>query len=97
MARRRPRQLRRHRVRGFFLFLVLAILLAGFLTRRLMMPTATHYMTYRTQSEPQNSADQNQSAPDTGQPSRPSVPAEHLTDSDRRALDEVIKHKTGGQ
>jgi hypothetical protein len=93
MARRRRKQ----RARGFFIIVVIVLIVAGFLTRRLMMPRATHYMTYRTpdSSEPANSG--NRSAADNARASRPAAPAEHLTDSDRRALDEVIKRKTGGQ
>lgn len=82
MARRRRRK---RRSGDWLLIVAIALLIAGFMARRLMMPGAAHYLTHR--------------APDYSQPTAPSNDngsGEHLSDSDRRALDEVIRRKTSG-
>jgi len=95
MAKRR----RRKRGRGRWLIIVaIALLIAGFMARRLMMPGAARYLTHYTQEDPvpaQPSADSN---PDNAQATHPddNGSGEHLSDRDRRALDEVIRRKTGG-
>ena len=80
------------------MMVVIAMLVAGFLARRLMMPGATHYLTNRVSEYPAQAPETGRSQPDDTNASRPSDqhPSEHLTDSDRRALDEVIKRKSGG-
>jgi hypothetical protein len=93
MARRK-----RKRRMGFVMMVVIAMLIAGFLARRLMMPGATHYLTYRAPEYPAQAPETGRSQPDDTNASKPSEqhPSEHLTDSDRRALDEVIRRKSGG-
>ena len=94
MARRK-----RKRRMGFVMMVVLAMLIAGFLARRLMMPGATHYLTYRAPEYPAQAPETGRSQPNNPvSASRPNegAPSEHLTDSDRRALDEVIRRKSGG-
>jgi hypothetical protein len=80
------------------MIVAIALLIAGFLARRLMMPRAARYLTHYTQEYPapaQPSADSN---PDNAQAAHPddNGSGEHLSDSDRRALDEVIRRKTAG-
>lgn len=85
---------RRRRKRGKFSWLMIVaimLLIAGFMARRLMMPGAarelTHHAPDYTESSPQN---------DEAPVARDHQPHEHLSDSDRRALDEVIRRKTEG-
>jgi len=92
MAKRR----RRKRARVSWLFIVaLALLVAGFLARRLMMPRAARYLKHYTQESPPPAAeaDRDNSA---AAHSNDNGSGEHLSDSDRRALDEVIRRKTSG-
>jgi hypothetical protein len=86
MARRRRRKSRR----GSFLMIVaIVLLIAGFLARRMMMPAAAHYLAHYTQDYPVAAPpdDSRSQLNDNGS-------GEHLSDHDRRALDEVIRRKT---
>jgi hypothetical protein len=69
------------------MIVAIALLIAGFLARRLMMPSAAHYLAHYAQDNP--AAPPSDVSNDNGS-------GEHLSDSDRRALDEVIRRKTGG-
>jgi hypothetical protein len=94
MAKRRKRK--RARV-NWLMLVALALLIAGFLARRMMMPRAARYLAHYSHdySAPGPSDD---SARDAAQaaPSNNDDSGEHLSDSDRRALDEVIRRKTAG-
>lgn len=88
MARRR----RKRRIRGALLILAIALIVAGLLAKRLMAPRMMHYINSR--ALPQHgsgSASPESASNDAGNPS-----GEHITESDRRKLDEVIKRKTDG-
>ena len=88
MAKRRRRTRSR---RGWLLIVAVALMIAGFMARRLMMPGAARSLTHRTTDYPSASTqtDEPPGAHDNDNP-----PREHLNDSDRRALDEVIRRKT---
>jgi len=82
------------------LIAVIAVLIAGFLTRRLMMPSAVRFWNDRFASHPQSpGAASTEAASNEAKSSAPANSAngsgEHINDNDRRALDEVIKRKTG--
>ncbi len=90
---------RRRRTRGkraWLLMAAIALLIAGFMARRLMMPGAARYLTHRAEEYPPSAPQSGESEADRA----PAAPAndhgsgEHLSDSDRRALDEVIRRKT---
>jgi uncharacterized membrane protein len=91
---------RRRRKRGqarWLVIVAIALLIAGFMARRLMMPSAARYLSHPARddaaSRPEPEAPQNDNQP----AARSNGGAgEHLSDSDRRALDEVIRRKTGG-
>ena len=96
MAKRRRRKRGR---RGLLLIVAIALLIAGFMARRLMMPGAARYLAHRA---PENPA----AAPASGESDNDNAPVahsndngsgEHLSDRDRRALDDVIRRKTGGR
>jgi hypothetical protein len=82
----------------------IALLIAGFMARRLMMPGAARYLTHRAPEYPA-AAPQSHDGSDSDRSDSDNARAahsddhgsgEHLSDSDRRALDEVIRRKTGG-
>lgn len=79
-SRRRAKR----RVRGVLLIIAIAVLIAGFMIRRMMvagvMRTGAH-------SAPPAAA------PDHAQNSDPE--GEHISNADRKRLDEVIRQKTG--
>jgi hypothetical protein len=95
MAKRR----RRKRGKGGWLMIVaIALLIAGFMARRLLMPGAARYLTHRAPEYPAPAPQSDGSDPDNAPAahSNDNGSGEHLSDSDRRALDEVIRRKTGG-
>jgi hypothetical protein len=72
------------------MIVAIALLIAGFLARRMMMPAAAHYLAHYTHDYPAAAPPPDDSRAhlnDNGS-------GEHLSDSDRRALDEVIRRKT---
>ncbi len=83
------------------LLLVLAVSIAGFLARRLLMPNAAHYLTSRAPEYPAQAQPTHSGGAQTGEAQgagrNGNGSGENLTDSDRRALDEVIKRKNGAQ
>ncbi len=72
------------------MIVAIALLVAGFMARRLMIPGAARELTH-------HSPDYTESPPQSDAPiAHDGQPQEHLSDSDRRALDEVIRRKTEG-
>jgi len=70
---------------GFLGLAALALMILGFLTKRIMIPSAVHYIAYRPPDQSQATGDAN--------PPAASDPTENLTPGDRRQLDAIIKHK----
>jgi hypothetical protein len=91
---------RRSRKRGksnWLIIVAVALLIAGFMARRLMMPSAARYLTHRAPeypAAPRSDGAESDSAPAAHTNDNGS--GEHLSDSDRHTLDEVIRRKTGG-
>jgi hypothetical protein len=77
------------------MIVAIALMIAGFMARRLMMPPAVRYLEPRAENPaappPSNGAN---SEPAPVAHSDHNGSGEHLSDSDRRALDEVIRRKT---
>jgi hypothetical protein len=105
MARRRKKR----RVPNLYLILAVALLIAGFVARRALMPRALHYLAYRPADSPAPvhapaavapsaapsaaPAEPQASAADS-RPARHTAPAEeNLGPDDRRALDDVLRRK----
>jgi len=69
--------------------LLLLVVVAGFVTRRMLAPRAMHFLTHRSAA----------TAPALGGESSRSNPAYgtdgNLTDSDRHALDRIVREKSG--
>ena len=63
----------------FLLVIFLAVLIAGFVVRRMLMPQAIHYLAYRP--------------PDPGAIAPAAMPSEDLSASDRKQLDDTVKNK----
>jgi hypothetical protein len=77
-ARRPPKKKRMRRL-GIFGLALLAMLILGFLTKRIMIPSAVHYIAYRAPDQPQ---------------ANPPDSSEQLTPADQRQLDAIIKRKS---
>ena len=84
---------------GIFGLAVLAASILGFLTKRVMIPSAVHYIAYRAPdqppaaSQPQNDADD--SAASTAKSNAGArAGSEQLTPGDQRELDAIIKRKS---
>jgi hypothetical protein len=75
--RKRPAKRKRTRL-GIVGLALLAALILGFLTKRVMIPSAVHYIAYRPPDHP--NAD--------------NTTSEQLTPSDRSKLDTIIKEKS---
>jgi len=61
----------------------LAALILGFLAKRVMIPSAVHYIAYRPPDQPQSVTASN-----------PPASSENLTPEDRDHLNAIIKRKT---
>lgn len=100
-ARRPARKKRPRRLRILGLALLAALVL-GFLAKRVMIPSAVHYIVYRPPDRPASKSEANPPAPSEPDDSAASnvksdasggAGSERLTPSDRRELDAIIKHK----
>lgn len=75
MAKKRKKR----RGPSLLLLIAIAVLLAGFVVRRTLMPQAIHYLAYRP--------------PDHGAVAPAAMPSEDLSASDRQQLDQTLKSK----
>ncbi len=88
MAKRRQRRSKRRKRPNLFLIAVLALLAAGFLTRRMLAPRALHFLTHRSASPSSEHKLLGQ-----GPPAR-QAPGEALTESERRTLDQIVRERS---
>jgi hypothetical protein len=94
MAKRRRRRSRAKRKRpSLILIVALLVLAAGFITRRVLAPRAMHFLTHRSATTLPGSAMGTEPGP--GQPFNGDGTSERLTDSDRHALDQLVRQKSG--
>ena len=87
VGRKRPsrkRPTKKGRSRGLRLLALagLVALILGFLAKRVMIPSAVHYIAYRAPDHPSTSE------------ANPPAPSENLTPSDRSKLNAIIKDKS---
>ncbi|MGH7781429.1 MAG: hypothetical protein ACREQR_16580 [Candidatus Binataceae bacterium] len=82
MAKKRKKRRRRL---GLLALIALAVLIAGFVVRRMLMPQAIHYLAYRP-------PDSGVIAPASNAQPAP-MPSENLSASDRQQLDDTLKRK----
>lgn len=75
MAKKRKKR----RGPGALLLIAIAILIAGFVVRRTLMPKAIHYLAYRP--------------PDNPSLAPAAMPSEDLSASDRKNLDDTLRSK----
>lgn len=96
MAKRRRRSRRKRRRPGLILIVALLVLVAGFLTRRMLAPRVMHFLTHRSAAPRPAMAGDGGAVPPSMLPSDGGS-GENLTDSDRRALDRVVRQRSGQQ
>ncbi len=84
---------KRRRSRGLLVIAAIALLIAGFVARRLMVPQLMHALTYRAPDH-QDSANPGDAASDEQRANPKSSPDENISEHDRRALDDLIKQKS---
>jgi cytoskeletal protein RodZ len=99
---------RKRRARRTLLIVAIALLIAGFIIRRTLVPQVLHYLAYRPGENPHNPArtaspsEEISSQPQSAAPSAVAVatpaarrttpaPSEHLTESDRQQLEDILK------
>ena len=83
-AKRPAKKKPRRRPLGFFFLVGLMTLILGFLARRMMLPSAVHYLAHRP-------ADVSRRSGDVEVP--PTNEDENLSTGDRQHLNEIIKQK----
>ena len=83
---KRPAKKKRTRRPGILVLAALAALILGFLAKRVMIPSAVHYIAYRPPDQPQANTPAASQGADND--------SENLTPDDRRQLDAIIKRKT---
>jgi len=83
-AKRPAKKKPKRRPLGFFFLVALMTLIMGFLARRMMLPSAVHYLAHRPADVSRRSGDVD---------SQPTSGDENLSTGDRRQLDEIIKRK----
>lgn len=82
---KRPSKKKRKRRPGILVMAALAALILGFLAKRVMIPSAVHYIAYRPPDQPQaNSSTASSGNGDT---------SENITPGDRSQLDLIIKRR----
>jgi len=79
---------------GIFILVALMVLILGFLTRRMMLPSAVHYLAHRPPDEPRRSGEVERPATNDDGYNAGANRDENLSTGDRRHLDEIIKQKT---
>jgi hypothetical protein len=84
---KRPSKKKRKRRPGILVIAALAALILGFLAKRVMIPSAVHYIAYRAPDQPQA----NSTAASVGNGA--SDTSENITPGDRNELDSIIKRK----
>jgi hypothetical protein len=103
-ASKRPAKKKRMRGLRILALVGLAALILGFLAKRVMIPSAVHYIAYRAPDHPQPMSEENPPAASeaqgdardstgAGAKSNAGKGSEQLTPSDRDQLDAIIKHK----
>ena len=94
-AKRPAKKKPRRRSPGILLLVALIVLILGFLTRRIMLPSAVHYLAHRPPDQPRQSGEVESSAPTNDDASNAGANRdENLSTGDRRQLNEIIKQKT---
>jgi hypothetical protein len=94
MAKRRRRSRRKRKRPSLILIVALLVLAAGFFTRRVLAPRAMYFLTHRSAAPAPVMAGEGRAVPPSVLPSNGGS-NENLTDSDRRALDRVLRRRSG--
>jgi hypothetical protein len=87
-AKRPPKKATRRRP-GILLLVALAVVILGFLARRVMLPSAVHYLAHRPPDRPLSDVESPATTGD--QPNAATDRDENPTNSDREELDSILK------
>jgi cytoskeletal protein RodZ len=100
---------RKRRARSTLLIIAIAVLIAGFIIRRTLVPRVLHYLAYRPAENPNAPASGSPSQQVSSQPPAPPsaaavatpaarrttpAPSEHLTESDRQQLEDILRRRS---
>lgn len=78
---------------GILVLVALMALILGFLARRIMLPSAVHYLAHRPADEPRRSGEVESPAANDDASNAGANRDENLSIGDRRQLNEIIKRK----
>jgi hypothetical protein len=92
-SRKRPAKKNRMRRPRVLVLATLAALIFGFLARRIMIPSAVHYIAYRPPDQPPAMREASPPAASQGDTDARDS-SENLTPRDRSELDAIIKRKS---
>ena len=92
-AKRPAKKKPRRRSPGILFLVALMVLILGFLTRRIMLPSAVHYLAHRPPDEPRRSGEVEVPATNDDASNAGANRDENLSTGDRRQLNEIIKQK----
>jgi len=79
---------------GIFFLVALMALILGFLARRMMIPSAVHYLAHRPSDQPRRSGEFGNPPTNDDSSNAGANRDESLSNGDRRQLNEIIKQKT---
>ena len=91
-AKRPAKKKPNRRQPGILLLVALAVLILGFLTRRIMLPSAVHYLAHRPADVSRRSGEVESPATNDDRSNPGANRDESLSNGDRRQLNEIIKH-----
>lgn len=94
MAKRRRRSRRKRKRPSLILIVALLVLAAGFFTRRVLAPRAMYFLTHRSAPSSPATAGEGGAVAPSVLPSD-GASGENLSDSDRRALDRMVRQRSG--
>ena len=93
-AKRPAKKKPRRRSPGILFLVALMVLILGFLTRRIMLPSAVHYLAHRPPDESRRSGEVESPVTNDDASNAGANQDENLSTGDRRQLNEIIKQKT---
>ena len=92
-AKRPAKKKPNRRQPGILILVALMVLILGFLTRRIMLPSAVHYLAHRSADETRRAREVESPVTSDDASNAGAKRDENLSTGDRRQLNEIIKQK----